>query len=92
MLGTGWGCEEGAVEGGAAGAGGRGLSLMMDGLLLCEDLLRVTCIGVMKLDGLVWVGDEVTGPGPGEAEGEGEDLGEAWGGVFRCGVWGGRTV
>lgn len=32
------------------GLGVRGVSLMMGGMLLCEDLVRVACIGVMKLD------------------------------------------
>lgn len=33
------------------GAGGRGVSLMMgEELLLWEDLVRVACMGVMKLD------------------------------------------
>lgn len=37
------------------GAGGRGVSLMMgEELLLCEDLVRVACMGVMKLDWWWW--------------------------------------
>lgn len=41
---------EGEDEGGGVGAGGRGVSLMMgEELLLCEDLVRVACMGVMKL-------------------------------------------
>lgn len=62
----------------AAGLGVRGVSLMIGGMLLWEDLVSVACIGVMKLDcgwgctpGSVW-----------EREGEGEDL--------LCGVWGRR--
>ena len=33
-----------------AGLGERGVSLMMGGTLLWVDLVRVACIGVMKLD------------------------------------------
>lgn len=29
---------------------------MMGGLLLCEDLVSVACIGVMKLEVLFWCG------------------------------------
>lgn len=37
------------------GAGGRGVSLMMgEELLLWEDLVRVACMGVMKLDWWWW--------------------------------------
>lgn len=43
--------EEGEEEGGGLGAGGRGVSLMMgEELLLWGDLVRVACMGVMKLD------------------------------------------
>lgn len=41
---------EGEEEGGGVGTGGRGVSLIMgEELLLCEDLVSVACIGVMKL-------------------------------------------
>lgn len=33
-----------------AGLGARGVSLTMGGTLLCVDLVRVACMGVMKLD------------------------------------------
>lgn len=33
-----------------AGLGVRGVSLTIGGILLCVDLVRVACIGVMKLD------------------------------------------
>lgn len=55
--------EEGEEAGGGVGAGGRGVSLMMgEELLLWGDLVRVACMGVMKLDccwcgwGLLWGG------------------------------------
>lgn len=45
-----WGEGEGEEEGGGVGAGGRGVSLMMgEELLLWGDLVRVACMGVMKL-------------------------------------------
>lgn len=34
----------------AVGFGVRGVSLTIGGMLLWEDLVRVACIGVMKLD------------------------------------------
>lgn len=48
---------EGVVEGEAVttGLGVRGVSLTMGGMLLWVGLVRVACIGVMKLDwGCAW--------------------------------------
>lgn len=46
---------EGEEEGGGVGAGSRGVSFMMgEELLLCEDLVSVTCMGVMKLGCWWW--------------------------------------
>lgn len=70
---------DGEEEGGGVGAGGRGVSLMMGELLLWEDLVRVACMGVMKLDwewgcgALGGVGEEGTG------EGEPGTRGGCWG-------------
>lgn len=41
---------EGEVAAVTVGLGVRGVSLMMGGMLLCVDLVRVACIGVIKLD------------------------------------------
>lgn len=38
------------VAGATLGFGVRGVSLMMGGILLWADLVRVACIGVMKFD------------------------------------------
>lgn len=55
---SGWEGEddgEGEEEGGGVGAGGRGVSLMIgEELLLWEDLVRVACMGVMKLGWWWW--------------------------------------
>lgn len=43
--------EEGEEAGGGLGTGGRGVSLIIgEELLLWGDLVRVACMGVMKLD------------------------------------------
>lgn len=56
--------EEGEEEGGGVGAGGRGVSLMIGGLLLWEDLVSVACMGVMKFDWWCgWVLDGAPGEG-----------------------------
>lgn len=41
---------EGEKVVGVKGLGRRGVSLMMGEVLLWEDLVRVACMGVMKLD------------------------------------------
>lgn len=49
--GRGWGEREGVEEEAELeGFWGRGVSLMMGGVLLWADLVSVACMGVMKLD------------------------------------------